>query len=251
MNITFDSNVWERLVNEEKPHLIEIKNKILDGKIQAYICEIALDLEAIRKKKRAKLFGNYKPRITEEHLPSENGELVMRIGFGPNTDMHPGIHEKQWDKLLKARDLGFRVLRMTNAGTVRTKEIPDDMYVQHDDIEEFWRYAELLKNCNDFIVGLGCGRAAYDQFRAQFNLVGSGGQTLPEEQERKFSEAIAEWVDGEALSAHYAAGNDFFCTEDKAGNAGTGSIFHNQNKTRLEKEFGIKIISSCEAVHLC
>ena len=50
MKITFDTNVWEPLVNEEKPHLAEIKNKIRDGKIQAYICEISLDLEAIQKK---------------------------------------------------------------------------------------------------------------------------------------------------------------------------------------------------------
>ena len=251
MNITFDTNVWESVVNEEKHHLIEIKNKILNGKIQAYICEIALDLEAIQRKERAEFFGNYEPSITVEHLPPENGKFRMQFCIAPNTDLHPGIHEKQWDKLLKARDLGFRVLRMTTAGTVRTKEIPGDMYVQHDDIEEFWRYAGLLENCSDFIMGLGCGRAAYDQFKAQFNLVGSGGQTLPDEQEKKFSKAIAEWVDGEALSAHYAAGNDFFCTNDKAGNAGTGSIFHTQNRTQLVTKFGIKIISSCEAAQLC
>ena len=168
------------------------------------------------------------------------------MGIAPNTELHPGLHPKQWGKLLKARDLGFRVLRMTNIGTVRTKDIPDNMYVQHDDIEEFWRYAELLKNCNDFITELSCGRAAYDQFKAQFNLVGSGGQPVPDEQKKKFSKAIAEWVDGEALSAHYAAGNDFFCTDDKAGNTGIVSIFHNQNRTRLIKRFGIKIISSRE-----
>ncbi len=244
MDITFDSNVWERAINEEEPHLVEIKNKILDGKIQAYICEITLNLEAIQREKRAEFFENYEPRMTVEHLPPENGTLSMRVGFGPNTELHPGIHPKQWDKLLKARDLGFKVLRMTNIGTVRTKEIPDDMYVEHDDIEE---YAELLENCSDFIMGLGCGRAAYDQFKAQFNLV---GLAVPDEQKKKFSNAIAEWVDGESLSAHYAAGNDFFCTDDKAGNAGTGSIFHNQNRTRLEKKFGIKIISSCEAAQL-
>ena len=243
MDITFDTNVWERVVNEEEHHLVEIKNKILDGKIWAYICEITLSLESIRKILRSDFFGNYEPSMTVEHLPSENGMLSMRIGFGPNTELHPGLHPKLWGKLLQARDLGFRVLRMTNFGTVRTEEIPDDMYVQHDDIEE---YAELLKNCNDFIVGLGCGRAAYDQFKAQFNLVGSGGQPVPDEQKKKFSKAIAEWVDGEALSAHYAAGNDFFCTDDKAGNTGTVSIFHNQNRTRLIKRFGIKIISSRE-----
>ena len=247
MNITFDTNVWEPVVSEEKPHLIEIKNAIRDGKIRAYICAINLNIEAIQKKKRAELFGNYKPRITVEELPPENGEFRMQFCIAPNTDMHPGIHPKQWAKLLKARDLGFKILGMTNLATIRTEEIPDDMCVQYDDI----RYDELLGDCSDFIMRLGCGRAAYEQFKAQYNLVGSGGQTLPAEQERKFSEAIAEWVDGDALSAHYAAGNDYFCTNDKARNAGTGSIFHNQNRMQLEKEFGIKIISSCELAHLC
>ena len=251
MKITFETNVWEPVVNEEKPHLAEIKNKIRDGKIQAYICEITLSLEAIQKGKRSEFFGDYEPSRIVEDLPPENGKLGIRVGIAPNTELHPGLHSKQWDKLLKARNLRFRVLRMTNIGTVRTEEIPDDMYVQQDDIEEFWRYAELLKNCNDFIVGLGCGRAAYDQFKAQFNLVGSGGQPVPDEQKKKFDKAIAEWVDGEALSAHYAAGNDFFCTNDKAGNAGIGSIFHNQNRTQLSEAFGIKIISSCEAAKLC
>ena len=247
MKITFDTNVWRRLVNQKEHHLVEIKNKIRGGKIEAYICEITVNLEAIRRQKRAEFFENYKPKWTGQDLPSENGRLGMRIGLGPNTELHPGLPPELKDDLLKAHNLGFRVLRMTNIGTVRTKEIPDDMYVQHDDIEEFWRYAEPLANCNDFIVGLGCGRAEYDQFKARSN----DGQTIPHEQWRKFSEAIAEWVDGEALSAHYAAGNDFFCTNDKARNAGTGSIFHNQNRTRLEKEFGIKIISSCEAAQLC
>ena len=53
MDITFDTNVWERAINEEEPHLVEIKNKIRDGKIRAYICEIALSLEAIQKQKRS------------------------------------------------------------------------------------------------------------------------------------------------------------------------------------------------------
>ena len=135
MNITFDTNVWEPVVSKEKPHLVEIKNKILDGKIQAYICAINLNIEAIQRKVRVEFFGNYEPRITMEDLPPENGKLGMRVGVGPNTELHPGIHPKQLVKLLEERDLGFRVLRMTNIGTVRRKEIPDDMYVQHDDLE--------------------------------------------------------------------------------------------------------------------
>ena len=252
MKITFDSNVWERVINKEEHHLVKINNKIREGKIQAYICEIALNLEAIQKKKRAEFFGNYKPRIIVEDLPPENGKTMrMPVCVGPSTEQHPGIHPKPREKLLKACDLGFKVLGMTNVGTVRTKEIPDDMYERQDDIEEFWRYAELLANCSEFIMGLGYGQAAYNQFKAQFNLVGSGSQRIPSEQEQKFSKAIAEWGDGDSLAAHYAAGNDFFCTDDKAGNAGSRSIFHVENRTQLEKAFGIKIISSCEAAQLC
>ena len=248
MKITFDSNVWQRVINEEDHHFVKIKNKIREGKIQAYICEIALTLEAIQRKRRAELFENYEPRTTVEDLPPENGQFRMRVGFGPNTEQHHGIPPMQRDRLLKARDLGFKVLGMTNFGTVRTKEIPDDMYVRQDD---FWRYAEFLAKCSNFITELGCGQAAYNQFQEQFNLVGLGSQRIPSEQEQKFSKAIAEWVDGDSLSAHYAAGNDFFSTDDKAGNSGTGSIFHVENRTQLEKEFGIKIISSCEAAQLC
>ena len=250
MKITFDSNVWERVINREKPHFVEINNKIREGKIEAYICHIALSLEAIKTRERPKFFENYKPCETVEEFSLENGTLGMQIGIGPSTEQHPGIPPQQWSKLLKARDLGFKVLRMTNIGPARAK-VPDDMYVEQDDTEEFWRYCDLLAKCSDFIMGLGCGQAAYNQFQAQFNLVGSGGPGTPSEQEKKFSDAIAEWVDGDSLSAHYAEGNDFFCTDDKARKSGTGSIFHVKNRTQLEKEFDIKIISSCEAAQLC
>ena len=176
----------------------------------------------------------------------------MQFSVGPDTERHPGIPPMQRDRLLKARDLGFKVLGMANnPRTVRTTEIPDDMYVRQDDIEEVLRYNQLVTNCSNFITRLGCGQAAYNQFEAQFNLVGLGSQRIPSEQEQRFSRAIAEWVDGDSLSAHYAAGNDFFCTDDRARISGTGSIFHVENRTQLEKAFGIKIISSREAAQLC
>ena len=229
MNITFDSNVWEPMVNEEEPHLVEIKNKIRDGKIQAYICEMALSLEAIQKKKRSEFFRDYEPRITVENLPPENGKLGVRVSFGPNTELHPGFPPQQWDKLLKARDLGFKVLRMTTFGTVRPKDIPDDMYINPNDMDGFWRYADPLASCSDYITSMGCGQAAYNRFRAEFNLVGLDFRSIPAERRKEFverwkefAEAIAEWADGDSLAAHYAAGNDFFCTDDRAGNAGIG-----------------------------
>ena len=247
MNITFDSNVQERMINEENHHFVKIKNKICIGEIQVYICEIALSLETIEKKQRPGFFKKYKPNITSEDIPTEDGTLCIRMGIGPNMELHPGHCPKLRCKLSEAQDLGFWVLRMTNFGTGHSKEISDDMYVQHADTEEFWRYAELLASCSDYITGLGCGRAAYNQFKEEFNLVGLGSQAIPVERKKGFSEAIAQWVDSDPLSAHYAVGNQFFCTDDKARNARTKSISYHKNRIQLETNFGIKIISSYKA----
>ena len=138
------------------------------------------------------------------------------------------------------------MLKMTNSGTVRPREIPDDMYVDDED----QKYIESLARCSEYIMALGCGQAAYNQLKERFNLFDSDSQGIPSEYEKKFQEAVAEWADGDSLSAHYASGNEWFCTDDQAGNAGTRSIFHSQNRSRLEKKFGIKIISSCDAAQL-
>ena len=246
MNVTFDSNVWEKVVDEDDDHFAKIKHKIRAGKICPYICEVALSLESIEKELRAEFFKSYKPNIEVENLPSEDGKLRMQISIEPNNELHPGLNTIWRDKLLKARDLGFRVLRMTNAGTVRSKEIPDEMCI--DDVNQ--KYCGSLAKCNEYITTLGCGQAAYNQLKERFNLVDSDGQGIPSEFEKRFQKAIAEWVDGESLSAHYASGNEWFCTNDRARNSGIGSIFHSQNRARVEKKFGIKIISSHDAAEL-
>lgn len=257
MNVTFDSNVWERIIDENDCHLAEIKDKIRDGRIQSHICEIALSLEPIKKKLRAEFFENYHFRTTVNNLPPKGETLTMQIGFKPNVELHPGFHPKLWAKILEARNLGFRVLRMTNIGTVRPKNIPDDMYINPTDMDEFWRYAEPLASCSDYITSMGCGQAAYNRFKEEFNLVGLDVHSIPVERRKEFverwkdfAEAIAEWVDGDSLAAHYAAGNDFFCTDDNARNAGTKSIFHSVNKKRLETEYSIKIIPSHKIAQL-
>ena len=246
MNVTFDSNVWEKVVGNAVSHYAKINDKIRTGEIRPYICEIALSLEAIQRKLTTAFFENYKPSIKCKYLPTEDGKLRMQMSIEPNNELHPGFNRKLRDKLLKARDLGFRVLRMTNLGTPRPKEMPDNMYV--DDVDQ--KYIESLATCSEYITALGCGQAAYNQLKERFNLVNPVSKGIPSEFEKKFREAIAEWVDGDALSAHYASGNEWFCTDDQAGNAGIGSIFHSQNRARVEKKFGIKIISSHDAAEL-
>ena len=250
MNVTFDSNVWEKVIDDDDHHYVQIKNKIRTSEIRPYICQIALSLESIEKELRAEFFKNYKPSRIFEDVPTEDNTLRMGMCIGPNKELHPGFHPKLRCKLLKARNLGFRVLRMTRIGTVRPKDIPDDMYVDFASIDEFWKYAEPLATCSEYIAALGCGQAAFNQLKERFNQVDFDSQGTSSEFDKRFQEAVAEWVDGDALSAHYASGNEWFCTDDKAGNAGIGSIFHSQNRARVENKFGIKIISSHDAAQL-
>ena len=250
MKVTFDSNVWEKVVDDDDYHFSNIKHKIRAGKICPYICEIALSLEAIQRKLRTEFMEDYEPSIEFTDVPTEDSTLRMQMSIGPNNELHPGFHPCLQDKLLKARDLGFRVLRMTRFGTVRPKDIPDAMYVDYVSKDEFWEYANAQARCSEYIVPLGCGQAAYNQFKEKYNLVGLGYGAIPPKCRKKFAEAIGEWVDGDSLSAHYASGNEWFCTDDRGGNAGIGSIFHSQNRARVEKKFGIKIISSHDAAQL-
>jgi len=73
---------------------------------------------------------------------------------------------------------------------------------------------------------------------------------IPEDQINKFSESIAEWADGEAISAHYAFKNNIFCTLDTAKNAGVKSVFAKNNVSNLEKKFGIEILSVDEVLKI-
>jgi hypothetical protein len=69
IRVTFDSNVWERVVfpdNDSDPNHILllrlIKEALQDGRLQGFICESLGTLEAIKKEKRQAYFANKKPK---------------------------------------------------------------------------------------------------------------------------------------------------------------------------------------------
>lgn len=62
-------------------------------------------------------------------------------------------------------------------------------------------------------------------------------------EKREVARAIAEWADADSVAAHYAYGNDIFCTLD-GGKAetrrGEPAVLDANNRVRLTKEFGIQ-----------
>ena len=79
----------------------------------------------------------------------------------------------------------------------------------------------------------GVGKAAFD---------GAGGWIHPPKEPEKakaFSEACAEWADGELVAAHVGYRNDVICTNDFGRTAGH-SVFNTQNRAWLTDTYGIR-----------
>ncbi len=70
-----------------------------------------------------------------------------------------------------------------------------------------------------------------------------GIKTAPLTEEESIIKAIAEWADGDAVSAHHAYGNDFFCTRDAAKAAGTTSVLSRPNQSWLSQDFNVVFVT--------
>ncbi|MBP2544535.1 hypothetical protein [Acinetobacter guillouiae] len=244
IKVTFDSNVWEKIVRKETIEHEYINNQIFLGNIQAYISEIAISLESLQKNKRLEFIRAYSPKFENEQINTNEAIRVIngRICISPDLDAHLGLHEKLKDSLDLAEKMGFIIIPMTNLGTVRSPEIPIEMKAK---INDFWSYAEKLNECSKFIAEMGCGAAKYFLLKKKIYKM-----SKIEISAKEFSKAVAEWVDGDMLSAHYAIGNDFFCTEDRGRSAGKTSIMDSSNLSQLVEKFRIKVCSLKELIQM-
>lgn len=235
VKITFDSNVWERICsNEITDELDRVRFYIFSGKIVPFITVISLSIEAIARGERREFFLGYVPKVEiyETGTPQQPYKSTMSISPDASARLKHLTCENLKEKLRVAQRLGFKVLPMTNFGTTRNQDVPSDMLVEFLSVSEFWGYAERLSECSSFIESINCGFAQYQSAKIDSQV-----------NSKKFARAVAEWADGDSVSAHYAFGNDIFCTNDKAGSAGLASIFHPQNVVKLAGKFGIKIMS--------
>jgi hypothetical protein len=236
IKVTFDTNVWRRLVTEPSQYPA-LREKIVSGEISPYMTEISVSLESIQKSKRQEFFRSYMPSTswTAESV-GPGGQIHATFTFGPDVASHPGLHTKLSQSLPKAQELGFKVIRMTNWGTVRTPEIPQDMLLTVENCGAYWAYADRLSACSQFIASLGCGYRDYEMIK----------QTRQPGSPEQLATAIAEWVDGDALAAHYAFCADVFCTNDRARGAGSRSIFYPDNLAKLKEWFPIVVLGPDE-----
>lgn len=251
VKVAFDTNVWRRVVEIEvdsRNEYQELRCRIENKDVEPFICEIALSLESISRKDRPEFWESYIPQM-EMAGSFDNTQYSGVFSISPDISKHPGMHPILQHKLVEAQRLGFKVLRMTNFGTVRRPDIPDIMYIAFRE-NNFWEYCERVAQCSDYIVSNGSGRAQYETLKNECSLVDLSVidclSKVPPEKSKAFCDAISEWADGDSIAVHFGYSNEYFCTEGRGKGAGKSSVFYEENLADLKQDFGLKIVSMSE-----
>lgn len=164
-----------------------------------------------------------------------------------------GGEEETAARVKRAVDLGMRILEAPRVGGVRIADPSGELYAKDTDegalANRLMRFesiaaaiearglghARLLKVARSLDRGVGFESGRADIIRA----------SSPRDR-RKVARAVAEWADGDSVSAHYAYANDLFCTEDRAAKAGRDSVMHPAQRDWLQRTYGIEIVSIAE-----
>jgi hypothetical protein len=233
MQISFDSNTWEKVFDPVDRDWAPVRSAISSGRIAASICEAAFRIEAIRKRERAAYFAE--PAMDARFPFStviRNGKPYVQImSIGPADESHPGVPEVQSGKLKNALSAGVRLMRGGAwLGLPSPSEIRDPaLFVQTNDPGREQRQIDASAR----IEARGVGKAAFDA------AGGWNAQAGGPHNEKAFAKACAEWADGELVASHIAYKNDILCTNDQARAAGI-SIFNSENRKWLAAEFGVR-----------
>jgi hypothetical protein len=242
VSVTFDSNVWENIVDEEKrnnsaPIYTQMLDLIKTGMIQPYFFEGLATMEVVKKSDRKSYIANYKAgfsmSIDGEEMWSQEGSK------GPEVSEY-------LDKVVPhAISLGFRFTRFPRIGAPLLN-IPEK-YWAPDEKHSIGERQKRSFECARFIESLGAGKAVV------MNQLGAGNGGLIQKtkvdtsiSDKRFAKAVGEWADGDALAANYGYGIDYFCTNDRASGAGASSIFHPANLQQLEQKYPINVVSPDE-----
>lgn len=225
--VTFDSNVWEQIVDPVKrsqdAECSAIHTGIEAGMIRPYFFEGILVLESVKKVERKEYFTKYRPTISTK-IGAETP--VIRVGTPA-----PELSEYLMRVVPMAISLGFRFIRLPRIGMpIGPTEwaASEEFYSLEDRLTrsfEFVRYADSL-NPNGINLAVGQGVSPLN--------------------EKKYASVVAEQSDIDALAAHYGYGIDIFCTRDQGKTAGRYSVLSEENFSAINNKYPIVAMTPAE-----
>jgi hypothetical protein len=269
MRVTFDTNVWNRMVFPERyvncPNylsLVKIKNAIRSGQLRGFISESFGTIEAIKKENRAKFYAQNVPKVEVTSKSYGGGLHCMTIEIKANHSLHPGIGEEFEEELKEALAIGIKLLSTPYIGLSVPDRLRNNPYIYAEEVfataDYNERFGNVIRTIADKGVGEGVLRTLVEEFTARLDGPRPDGlsdraliygvyeyaRTLGINKEKgKIEKAFAESADGDVVAGHIAIGNEYLCTEDRGKSAGSPSIFDSENRTWLKTEYGVEILN--------
>ena len=263
MRVTFDTNTYRPVAEPDRftnhpDHAIfaDLNQAIRDGRITPFIGEALFTIEAIRKVARAPYLASRRPNTNIVETTTADGKGHSTITLGPDHAQHPGLSQRETERLEAALQLGFRLLIQPRFGTPRPEPVrpdlhPDRFAADIDISARQEKFAEVARAIEARGVGFARAKVIGDRARTRAKRPATWFELLDDDRffnddERKeIAAAVGEWVDGDNVAAHIAYGNDLFCTEDKAGN-NRPSVMNADNRAWLGATYGVRFATARE-----
>ena len=276
MRVTFDTNVWNRMVFPERyvssPNYLffgKIKNAIRSGQVRGFISEGFGTVEAVRKANRAKFHAQNVPKIQVTNKFHGSGLNCITIEIKANHSLHPGIGEEFEEELNEALAIGIKLLTTPYIGLPVPDRLRNNPHIYAEEVfataQYNERFGDVVRTIVDRGVGEGVLMALAKEFTARLDGPRPAGLSdraliysvyeyacasgLSKEKER-IEKAFAESADGEVVAAHIAFGNDYLCTEDRGRAALSPSIFDTDNRAWLKTEYRVEILNVQQLANL-
>jgi hypothetical protein len=276
MRVTFDTNVWNRMVFPERwrnspnyDSLVRIKDAIRSGPVRGFISEGFATVEAIRKRNRAKFHAQNIPTVEVTPKVQGGGSISISIEIKANHNQHPGIGEEFEEELNEALAIGIKLLTTPYIGLAVPDRLRNNPQIYAEEVFATAEYNERFGNVVRTIIDRGVGEGALPVLAKEFTeqLDGPRPAGLSDraliygvyeyactsglsKYKRQIEKAFAESADGDLVAAHIAFGNDYLCTEDQGRSAFSPSIFDSENRVWLKTEHGVEILNAQQLVNL-
>jgi hypothetical protein len=265
LTVTFDTNTLADVVSpatSQRPtgaaDGTTVQSAIEAGAVHGFFCEALIILEGIKKADRSAVFGSTTPDTHYQHGVAPDGNGVTMINIYVEQPDRRALDQRQADRFLAAFGLGMKLLGATRIGMPRVDDPDGGRYVAEPDEVQLGRRLDRHLEAVSAIEarGVGCAQAQQIANEIRANIGGYGpfisylGRPRTAAEQHRINRAIAEWADGDSVAAHYAYGNDIFCSEDFGKSASTSSVLDATNRAWLTKTFGIQFATLRELAQM-
>jgi len=276
MRVTFDTNVWNRMVfpdhYTDRPNytaLVKLKEAVRNGKIRGFISEGFGTVESIKKQDRALFQVQNVPNVKVTHQSHGPNLHCLSIQIEAKHDLHPGLTPEFEEELKEALAIGMKLLTTPYMALPVPDRLRNNPHIYAEEVFATSAYNERFGEIADTINFRGVGGAALPVLAREFTAALDGPR--PEwmkdrdliyrvyvyasssglgKLKRQVEKAFAEAADGDLVAAHIAFGNDYLCTEDRGVSAEAPSIFDAENRAWLKTQYGVKILDAQQLASL-